>query len=141
RRRRRSGARRRARALRDDGARRAGHLGRGSPPAREAARARIRGMIGSPADLGRAVYAGVRSTFLRTVVGSRSGAQVVALTFDDGPDPASTPAILRELARREARATFFLLGRSVTAHPGLARAIAEAGHAIGNHAFTHRNLA
>jgi len=98
-------------------------------------------MTGSAADLGRAVYAGVRSTFLRSVIGSRSGEPVVALTFDDGPDPHSAPAILAHLARREARATFFLLGQNVIAHPGLARAIAEAGHAIGNHAFTHRNLA
>ena len=92
-------------------------------------------------DVARAVYAGLRRTFLRTVVGSRSGARVVALTFDDGPDPRSTPALLERLARHGARATFFLLGRNVAAHPGLARDIAGAGHAIGNHAFTHRNLA
>jgi peptidoglycan/xylan/chitin deacetylase (PgdA/CDA1 family) len=98
-------------------------------------------MTGSAAELGRSMYATVRGTFLRTVIGSRSGEQVVALTFDDGPDPGSTPAILRHLARFDARATFFLLGQNVSAHPGLARAIAEGGHAIGTHAFTHRNLA
>ncbi len=78
---------------------------------------------------------------LRTVVGSHAGARVVALTFDDGPDPESTPTILGHLARAGARATFFLIGRNVARHPGLTRDITAAGHAIGNHAFTHRNLA
>jgi peptidoglycan/xylan/chitin deacetylase (PgdA/CDA1 family) len=89
----------------------------------------------------RAAYAAVRRSLFRSVIGSRSGERVVALTFDDGPDPESTPAILRELARFGAHATFFLLGRNVARHPGLARDIVDVGHVVGNHAFTHRNLA
>ncbi|HEY0001025.1 MAG TPA: polysaccharide deacetylase family protein [Actinoplanes sp.] len=58
---------------------------------------------------------------------------VFALTFDDGPSPATTPGLLEVLARHRARATFFLIGERVQAHPGLAAAIADAGHEIGNH--------
>ncbi|GGK90779.1 chitooligosaccharide deacetylase [Mangrovihabitans endophyticus] len=56
-----------------------------------------------------------------------------ALTFDDGPDPHTTPGLLGVLARHRARATFFLIGERVAAHPDLARAIAGAGHELGNH--------
>lgn len=61
----------------------------------------------------------------------------VFLTFDDGPDPEWTPRVLDMLARAQARATFFLVGRSARAHPGLVRRIVEAGHEIGNHTLTH----
>lgn len=61
----------------------------------------------------------------------------VFLTFDDGPDPEWTPRVLDVLARAQARATFFLVGRSVRAHPVLARRILDAGHEIGNHTLTH----
>lgn len=61
----------------------------------------------------------------------------VALTFDDGPDPASTPRFLELLARHGVRATFFLLGDMVMRAPGLAAQIALAGHEIGVHGFHH----
>ena len=61
----------------------------------------------------------------------------VALTFDDGPDPQVTPAVLDALARRRARATFFVIGRAVEAHPELARRIVREGHELGNHSFSH----
>jgi peptidoglycan-N-acetylglucosamine deacetylase len=61
----------------------------------------------------------------------------VALTFDDGPDPEVTPAVLDRLAEAGARATFFVIGRRARAHPGLVRAIAAAGHAVQNHTDTH----
>ena len=64
----------------------------------------------------------------------------VALTFDDGPDPASTPAVLRALAARGARATFFVLGEKVRQAPEVLRAIAAAGHDIGVHGDTHDRL-
>ncbi|GHD87162.1 polysaccharide deacetylase family protein [Streptomyces naganishii] len=64
----------------------------------------------------------------------------VALTFDDGPDPRSTPHFLRLLAEREVRATFFLLGRQAHRSPGLVREIAAAGHEIGIHGRLHRPL-
>jgi peptidoglycan-N-acetylglucosamine deacetylase len=64
----------------------------------------------------------------------------LALTFDDGPNPAVTPALLNLLERHDARATFFLMGSHVRAFPALAREIAARGHAIGNHTETHPNM-
>ena len=68
-------------------------------------------------------------------------AACMALTFDDGPNPAATPHLLDLLARYEAKATFFLIGRHVRAVPGLAKEIAVRGHAIGNHTDSHASLA
>lgn len=62
----------------------------------------------------------------------------VALTFDDGPDPASTPAFLDELDRLGVRATFFLLGEHSARHQALTREIADRGHELGVHGWTHR---
>jgi peptidoglycan/xylan/chitin deacetylase (PgdA/CDA1 family) len=64
----------------------------------------------------------------------------VALTFDDGPNPALTPQLLALLERHGIRATFFLVGRWARACPGLVREIAAQGHEIGNHTETHPNL-
>jgi peptidoglycan-N-acetylglucosamine deacetylase len=64
----------------------------------------------------------------------------VALTFDDGPHPQGTPAVLDALAAHRARATFFLVGEQVERHPALAAEIAAAGHATAIHGFRHRNL-
>jgi peptidoglycan/xylan/chitin deacetylase (PgdA/CDA1 family) len=63
----------------------------------------------------------------------------VALTFDDGPDPRSTPHFLRELDRLGCRATFFFLGEMLERHPGVGRRVAEAGHEIGVHGWRHQN--
>ncbi len=65
----------------------------------------------------------------------------IALTFDDGPNPAFTPQLLALLERHEARATFFLVGRFARACPELVRETAARGHTIGNHTETHPNLA
>ena len=65
----------------------------------------------------------------------------VALTYDDGPNPAATPQLLDVLARFNIRATFFLIGKHVRLQPALARRIAAAGHLIGNHSMTHPWLA
>ena len=62
----------------------------------------------------------------------------VALTFDDGPDPAYTPQFLEVLAARQVRATFFLLGSMVAKAPQLAAEIAAAGHDIAVHGWEHR---
>src|SRR5919204_661003 len=64
----------------------------------------------------------------------------VALTFDDGPVPASTPAFLEALARRRLRATFFMLGEEVQRAPALAAEVAAAGHEGAGHGDDHRNL-
>lgn len=65
----------------------------------------------------------------------------IALTFDDGPNPAITPRLLALLERRNVRATFFLVGQFARACPELVREIAARGHTIGNHSETHANLA
>jgi peptidoglycan-N-acetylglucosamine deacetylase len=63
-----------------------------------------------------------------------------ALTFDDGPVPASTPAFLEALARHRLRATFFMLGEEVRRAPALAAEVAAAGHEVAVHGDDHRNL-
>jgi peptidoglycan/xylan/chitin deacetylase (PgdA/CDA1 family) len=65
----------------------------------------------------------------------------VALTFEDGPHPGSTPRILDVLRDIGARATFFVVGRRVAQHPDLVERIAEEGHLIGNHSFDHHPFA
>jgi len=64
----------------------------------------------------------------------------VALTFDDGPDPDYTPALLDLLARENIRATFFLVGSNVKKHPGIAHRLVSEGHAIGGHTYDHREI-
>ena len=61
----------------------------------------------------------------------------VALTYDDGPDPDATPAVLEALRTAEARAVFFLVGEQVEAHPELARQVADDGHVVALHGFRH----
>ncbi len=64
----------------------------------------------------------------------------LALTFDDGPNPAWTPRLLEILARHDVRATFFLVGSFAQAEPDLVRQVVAAGHGIGNHTWSHPNL-
>jgi peptidoglycan/xylan/chitin deacetylase (PgdA/CDA1 family) len=64
----------------------------------------------------------------------------VSLTFDDGPHPEGTPAVLDALAAANARATFFLVGEQVLRAPALAAEIAAAGHVVAVHGHRHRNL-
>ena len=71
-----------------------------------------------------------------TTRGSRSRPRV-ALTFDDGPDPVSTPPLLKLLAERSVKATFFLIGQRAEEHPELVRRILAQGHEVGNHSYGH----
>lgn len=64
----------------------------------------------------------------------------VALTFDDGPLPQTTPKILDILARECVRATFFMIGKRAEAAPELARRLREAGHTLGSHSWSHVKL-
>jgi len=64
----------------------------------------------------------------------------VALTFDDGPSPVTTPRVLEHLARADARATFFVLGEKAERHPDVLRAIVDAGHSVGIHGYAHDRL-
>jgi peptidoglycan-N-acetylglucosamine deacetylase len=68
------------------------------------------------------------------------GRRAVALTFDDGPDPECTPRVLDVLDREGVRGAFFLIGRRAERAPSVARRIAEAGHDLGNHTWSHRSL-
>jgi peptidoglycan/xylan/chitin deacetylase (PgdA/CDA1 family) len=72
-----------------------------------------------------------------TVVGAGSS---VFLTFDDGPDPTWTPQVLDVLRANGVKATFCMVGRSVQAHPDLARRVVAEGHALCNHSQTHARL-
>jgi peptidoglycan/xylan/chitin deacetylase (PgdA/CDA1 family) len=73
----------------------------------------------------------------RTFTSLAPGTRQLALTYDDGPNDPHTLRLLEVLARHNVRATFFLIGRYVRQRPDIAREIAEAGHVIGNHSFTH----
>jgi len=75
--------------------------------------------------------------FGRTFAGGIRGSKQIALTYDDGPNDPHTLQLLDVLAKHSVRATFFMIGRYVRQRPDLARAVAQAGHVIGNHTFTH----
>ena len=66
---------------------------------------------------------------------------LAALTFDDGPDPELTPRILAVLARYDVRATFNVMGYNAVRHGDLIRALVDGGHELGNHTWSHQDLA
>jgi peptidoglycan/xylan/chitin deacetylase (PgdA/CDA1 family) len=70
----------------------------------------------------------------------RLGPKEVVLTFDDGPVPGRTDAVLRTLDRFGVKATFLMVGQMADAYPATARKVAAAGHTIGTHTQNHRNL-
>ena len=72
--------------------------------------------------------------------GAPAGTRSLALTYDDGPNDPYTGQLLEVLERHGVKATFFLLGQFVSARPELARAVVEAGQAIGSHGYNHHNL-
>lgn len=78
-----------------------------------------------------------RTQLVRSV---KTEQRVVALTFDDGPHPTVTPAILDILAAHGARATFFLLGEHCEKYPALVQRIVAEGHEAANHGYTHKFL-
>ncbi|MEU9984348.1 polysaccharide deacetylase family protein [Streptomyces sp. NPDC050856] len=87
----------------------------------------------TPPRLRRAAPPVRRRPFLRM-----SGAgRTMVLSFDDGPDPRYTPEILRTLRRHDARAMFFVCGEMAAAHPDLVREMADDGHVVGNHSWSH----
>ena len=81
-----------------------------------------------------------RSQLFGHSISQTSHRRQLALTFDDGPNPAITPKLLDLLDRHKAKATFFLVGKYVRQAPGLAKEIAARGHLLGNHTETHPNL-
>lgn len=78
--------------------------------------------------------------YLPIISRGTSGKNAIALTFDDGPDPLSTPPLLRLLSKYQVKATFFVNGEKVAQHPELIKAILLHGHLIGNHSYSHNNL-
>jgi len=76
----------------------------------------------------------------RTFTGLARGTKKLALTYDDGPNDPHTLRLLEVLAKHNVRATFFLIGRFVAQRPDIVRELARAGHAVGNHTFSHPNL-
>jgi peptidoglycan-N-acetylglucosamine deacetylase len=75
--------------------------------------------------------------FGRAFAGGIRGSKQIAPTYDDGPNDPHTLKLLDVLAKHSVRASFFMIGRYVQQRPDIARAVAQAGHVIGNHTFTH----
>lgn len=69
----------------------------------------------------------------------KTGEKVLCLTFDDGPDPASTPFLLEILDRRHVNALFFCNGKAAEKYPDIINTMISAGHLIGNHGYEHLN--
>lgn len=84
-------------------------------------------------------WAPMRNRLFPTLAG-RGRPDHVALTFDDGPDPDSTPRFLDELARLEVRATFFMVAERAVREPALTRRVVAEGHDVALHGWDHRNL-
>jgi peptidoglycan/xylan/chitin deacetylase (PgdA/CDA1 family) len=78
--------------------------------------------------------------FADALVRGPRGARGVVLTFDDGPDPSSTPAVLDALDKAGVKATFFVIGKKAEEHAELVREIKRRGHGIGLHSYGHDRL-
>ena len=76
----------------------------------------------------------------RTFAGGIRGGKQLALTYDDGPNDPWTYKLLEVLEKHSIHATFFMIGEFVQQRPEIARAVAQAGHVIGNHTFDHPSL-
>ena len=81
------------------------------------------------------------SRIFGTPLTAPAGAGVLALTFDDGPNPRCTPVLLDMLGKRGVKATFFMMGSRAEMEPALVRRVVEEGHLVGNHTWSHPNLA
>ena len=75
--------------------------------------------------------------YLPVICRGTSGKMAVAITFDDGPDPLTTPLLLKLLLKRQLKATFFVTGQKAAAHPELVKEIVRQGHLVGNHSYKH----
>ncbi|MBV8152776.1 MAG: polysaccharide deacetylase family protein, partial [Candidatus Eremiobacteraeota bacterium] len=78
--------------------------------------------------------------FGKTLVSGPRDERVVALTYDDGPNPPYTTAIVDVLRKEHVHATFFVVGQAVAAYPAIVRREARDGNAIGNHTWAHEHL-
>lgn len=87
--------------------------------------------------LGKKSFTTISRKIMGTITHVSTQSSVVALTFDDGPDPKWTPQLLDILNKHKCRATFFVIGKKAQDYPGIIRRVAEAGHTIGNHSWDH----
>lgn len=95
------------------------------------------------AQIGGQSFAGrgpIRSGLDATVTSIPTAQPLVAMTFDDGPHPTLTPRLLDMLAARGIRATFYVVGRNAARYPAILQRMADEGHEIGNHSWSHANL-
>ena len=103
-------------------------------------------IAGGVAVAGLATWLGVESMwptmhlYGRSFIGLAPGSRQLALTYDDGPNDPDTLRLLDVLAKHDVKATFFVLGRFVAEKPQIVRALASAGHVIGNHSWDHPRL-
>lgn len=100
-------------------------------------------VLGSLLILSFLVYASysIRSgIYLRSFCRKRTVEKIVALTFDDGPNPIQTPKVLQILKEWQVTACFFCIGRKIEGNEKLLQQIVAEGHLIGNHSFTHSGL-
>jgi cellulose synthase/poly-beta-1,6-N-acetylglucosamine synthase-like glycosyltransferase/peptidoglycan/xylan/chitin deacetylase (PgdA/CDA1 family) len=96
-------------------------------------------MVGADSEIAKQVYHEIPSSYVIQRAGDKPGK--IVLTFDDGPDPVWTPQILDILKRENVKAAFFIVGQNGQASPDIIKRIVAEGHEIGNHSFTHPNLA
>jgi len=82
-------------------------------------------------------FTGFRRKFYGPITHVETGAKAAALTFDDGPHPEYTAALLQVLKHYGAKATFFMIGKTAQRYPDLVKIVADQGHAIENHSLTH----
>lgn len=76
--------------------------------------------------------------YLPVICRGASGKKGVAITFDDGPDPLTTPLLLKLLEKYQIKATFFITGEKAAGHPELVKELVRRGHLVGNHSYNHR---
>lgn len=106
------------------------------PPADEGARNLVAAVESEPQPPAPDIPASDRGTLIVDRLGAFDG-KLIALTFDDGPDPVVTPSVLRILKQFGAKATFFVMGGAVKANPDLVRRMVREGHAVESHTWSH----
>ncbi|MEO9230668.1 MAG: glycosyltransferase [Devosia sp.] len=90
-------------------------------------------------DIDDETYVKLPTSYVVDAFGAKPGK--IALTFDDGPDPVWTPQVLSILKQKSAVGTFFMIGENAAANPDLVRQVVDGGNEIGNHTYTHPNIA